>query len=694
MKRTRHERLRLGWLYVAVCLVFAVIGARLVQLQVVKHAQYGDIVNQQSSGRVAIPAERGLIFDRNGVNVANNVTRASLYAHPLSPDELAQVSRYIGGLFNMSSSEVSREYGLKVGKFRWIERHISDVLAARIRSDRTVPTGLFLRQETRREYPQGLVGKQILGFTNIDNRGQAGLELAYDSLLAGKKGWADIRRDGLRNLYRVNEQSLVKPLPGKSLILTVDWRLQEILEEELRHGVDSFQATQAMGAFVDCRTGEVLAIAHFDPDEKHAHRPDKLRPVTDLFEPGSIFKAITAAGLLDAGQVDFAETTYCENGQWRVGRRTLHDDKELGWLTFREIIELSSNIGIAKYALNLGGDNLYETARQFGFGEKTNVGIGGEAGGSVYLPQRWSDYTVAALSFGHSISVTCLQMTMAMAAIANGGELLRPQLVLCAADEKGRVTRLWGREVVRRVMEEESVDSLQAFLRGVVERGTAKKAELPAVPLAGKTGTAELTRADGRGYHKNKFVASFAGFFPYEEPAVAGIIALWEPEPIHYGGHTAGPIFRNIVERYMVTNPDFLAVDNRTLTDQKQPSKHTVQVPDLTGRGITQARALADERGITLRGNADSGIVVWQYPAADRIVFHGNEVLVAVVSEAEQPPAMIDLHGLSVRQASAFLAFVGINGRVKGHGRVVDQSIPPGEVINKNEVCWLRCQPI
>ncbi|HPC11963.1 MAG TPA: penicillin-binding protein 2, partial [candidate division Zixibacteria bacterium] len=554
MHRTRTERIRLGILFSLVCLYFLAVAARLVHLQVVLHQKYADIVRIQSEGRVKIPAERGLIYDRYGRLVVNNVKCPSLYAYPGSQTELENAARYVEKMFGLKRGTARREYNLEVNKFSWIKRLLGDEFARHI--EKTAPPGLYLRDETQRVYPYGLVGKQILGFTNIDNQGQSGLELAWDSLMKGEDGEADIRRDGLRNVFRVKEQAAVKPKPGQALVLTIDFNLQEIFERQLRKGVEEYGAKAGMGAFIDCRTGEILAMAHYDPKEEHPEKPVKLRAISDQFEPGSSFKAITAAALLEAGEVDFREYTYCEMGAWKMERGgTLKDDKKHGNLTFREIMELSSNIGVAKYGIRLGGENLYEAARKFGFGQKYGIGLGAEESGRVSKPRRWADRAVASLAMGHAVAVNCLQMANAFAAIANGGELLRPHLLMCCVDEHQKVTRRFGREVMQKVMEGVWADTLKAVLRGVVERGTATKVNSKAVAIAGKTGTAQIPDSVTHRY-KDEYTASFAGFFPYEKPAIAGIVMLIEPNPIHYGGYTAGPIFRRTAEQYMILNPD------------------------------------------------------------------------------------------------------------------------------------------
>ncbi|MBN1212717.1 MAG: penicillin-binding protein 2, partial [candidate division Zixibacteria bacterium] len=440
MKRTKREKIRLGVLFVVIIVFFCILTLRLVHIQIFLARPYGEIVKKQSSGKVSIPAERGMVYDRNGQLVAKNIFLSSLYAYPDNRRELNEVAAYLDSLFDLKPGTARNKYGLAIRKFRFIKRCFGDDLERRIEADR-VPHGLYIRQESQREYPFGLVGKQVLGFTDIDNRGQSGFELTFDSLLAGQQGWADIRRDGLRNTYRVKESALVKPVPGKSLVLTIDWRLQEIVEEELAAAVEKYNAASAMAVFIDCNNGDILAMAHYDPQEKYRDKPAKLRAVTDQFEPGSVFKAFTAAGLLDEGAVDFGDSIFCENGKYKIGRRTLHDDKERGWLSFREVMELSSNIGVAKCAIDFGGERLMETYKKFGIGEKLRCGLPGETAGRLTPPRTFSPYNVAALAMGHSVAVNTLQLAAGFAAIANGGELLRPRLLLGYVDDGGYVVR-------------------------------------------------------------------------------------------------------------------------------------------------------------------------------------------------------------------------------------------------------------
>ncbi|UCE23902.1 MAG: PASTA domain-containing protein [Candidatus Zixiibacteriota bacterium] len=691
MKRTKQEKLRLGLFFVLVCGFFAIAAGRLVHLQIILSPKYSAIVDGQSSGKLPIPASRGIIYDRSGRVVANNVMKSSLYAYPTSETELRQVAAYVEKVFGLERGTARRKYGLSVERFRWIKRMLPDELADRIAAE--APAGLSLRKEAQREYPYGLIGKQILGFADIDNRGQSGVELSFDSLLCGKQGWADIRRDGLRNTYRVKEQALVKPQPGRSLVLTIDWNLQEIIEEELRQGVDEHNAKSGMAVFVNCTNGEVLAMAHYDPLEKNPHKPVKLRAVSDQFEPGSILKAFTAVGLVEEGLVNYGDSIYCEQGKWRVGRRTVHDDKEHGWLSFREVVELSSNIGIGKFAIMQGGEALLQTLDRFGLGDKTEVGLPGETAGRLAKPSRWSDYNIAALAMGHSVAVNALQMANGFAAIANGGTLYRPQVILGQVDRRGNLTRRCRPQELRAVLSKAAADTLASILRGVVEDGTAEAVNSPVVTIAGKTGTAQIPDIANRRYFWNKYMSSFAGFFPCEKPLVAGIVIYEDPQPVHYGGLTAGPVFRKIAERYSILHPDLFTAPQRMLSENSDRFENTTEIPDLVGRTLQQAQAIALENGLEVRCGEMSGTVVWQYPAADRLAFEGDEVLVVVSPQSSDGATMADLCGLSIKQASAYLARLGIKFMVKGNGLVVKQSIGPGETINGKSFCRLECRP-
>lgn len=693
MKRTRLERIRLGIIFVLVAGFFTIAAARLVHLQVFQSARYSAIVARQSHSTIRIPAERGSIYDRNGQLVAKNVIARSLYAWPRNSQERAQVASYLERLYDLKRGTAVKKYRLRVKQFSWIKRRLTDRAADRIAAE--APGGLHLRQESRRTYPFGTVGKQILGFTDIDNKGQSGFELASDSILAGKPGMADVRKDALQTTYRVNETAVVRPQPGRSAIMTVDWRLQEIVETEIARAVKEYNAKSGMAVFLDCDNGDILAAAHFDPTERYPERPTKLRAISDQFEPGSVFKIFTAAAVMDAGLVVYTDTVFCEEGAWLVDRRTIHDDKEHGWLNFRSVMELSSNIGIAKFALEMPPEELFDVYRRFGFGQKLRCGLPGEAAGSLNKPQPWSDFNIASLTMGHSIATTPMQLAAAIAAVANGGRLMRPRLVLGYVDQTGNLVREIEPQEICRVFDESISDSLRAILRGVVENGTATPVNSEVIAIAGKTGTAEIPDLVNGGYLKNHFSASFGGFFPYDRPIIAGLVVLEDPRPITYGGYTAGKAFKRIAECYSVINPDAFVNQDRTLFASSDKLENTIEVPDLVGRDISLARQLAEQNGINLCVSAEKGIVNWQFPPADRLLFRGDKLIVSVGQSGSDEQPMADLRGLPIRMVAAFLHQVGIEFQFEGVGSVVRQSIKPGTMISPGSArCKLVCRAI
>lgn len=693
MNRTRQEAQRLGVLTALVIIALVAFVARLVHLQVFEADAYRAQVDKQSSTRVTIPAERGLFYDRRGELVAKNVFGYALYAYPSTRAQRDSIADYLDRFYSQRSGTALSEYKLEPRKFRYVRRRVSDAEAEKIAAE--APTGLFLRRDNQRMYPYGAVGKQVLGFTDIDNQGQSGLELAFDSLLSGQPGTADLQRDGNQRTYRIEEGALVKPVSGTSVVLTLDWRLQDILEKELRRCGDSFSASGVMGAFLDCRTGEILAIGHYDPAERDPEKPTKLRAIADQFEPGSVFKPFTATGVMEAGIVNYTEKVYCENGLWKVGRRLLRDDKKHEWLTFREIMEVSSNIGIAKWAIRADGAGVFDVYRRYGFGRKLKCGLPGEAAGRLTPPSVWSDFNIAQFSMGHSVAVTTLQLAAAFAAIANDGELLRPQVIYGHLNRDGRVQKTARREVLEQVVQKTSLDSLRAALRGVVEVGTAKLVNSPIVEIAGKTGTAQLPNLETGGYFQNRFTSSFAGFFPADSPVVAGAIIVVDPQPIHYGGYTAGPVFRRVAEQYVILHPDMFTLPAQLAQDSAKPQTDTVvTVPSLVGVELKEAQDIAKAWGVELHSSAAEGTVVWQFPPASRRVLSGDRVLVVSRNDSTGALAMPDLTGLPLPSVAAFLQFSGITYSIKGTGRVVAQSIRAGAVLNRDSICQVQCQPL
>jgi len=683
--KNKTGKSRLVVLFVFVTLFWCLIAGRLFVIQLVHGGEYREIASRQSTGKIAVQPERGLIYDRSGCQVAVNVIRHALYAYPTSHREIANIHNYLDRFFGQKSGTSRKRYPLRRNRFRWIDRDLSDHLAARVINDSI--SGLYIKKEMKRDYPFGQVGAQMLGCTDIDGRGISGLEYGYDSVLAGSPGLIDYLRDGHLNTYRIKEVPLVKPVPGNSTVLTVDWYLQEIVEEELKKAVIEHNAREGTAVFLDCASGEILAAADYVAGEKISSV--KLRAAGNCLEPGSVFKIFTLAALLDNDLVDTSEVIFCENGRWRCGRRILHDDKEHDSLTVSGIFELSSNIGVGKLSLRLGGEKLSRAIRRFGFGQLCLSGIPGEQPGLISDPGVWSEFNTAALSIGHAVSVTPLQLASAVAAVANGGRLFRPSIVRGIIDPRGKLVSRIEKKFIGHALEKESADILRTLMIGVVEKGTATPARSDLVSIAGKTGTAEIPNLEKGGYFKNKFNASFLGFFPAEEPKIAGIVVLCRPEPIHYGGYTAGPAFKNIAERYSVANPDFLRLDVRMVAARND--LNMIEIPDLTNRDLSLAVKIAEKEGLSLVTGETTGVVVWQYPPPGRKIA-GTDIVAAVVAGPDGPSdTMLDLTGMKLRTAMAVLEYQGLAYEINGSGIVRKQYPRPGGKIDRSLRCTLRC---
>jgi len=675
---------RMALVYILVILVWCVLIFRLAVIQIVHGEEYGLKAQKQSTGKIKVKADRGLVFDRKGRQLAVNVISNALYAYPSDRNEISKINKYLDRLYGRRSGASKRLYSLKANRFKYIDRDLPDNLAAKVAND-SIP-GLYIERGVKRDYPFGAVGRQLLGCTNIDDNGISGLEYSYDSVLAGTPGLIDYLRDAHRTTYRIKTIPLVQPVAGNSIVLTVDWYFQEIVEEELKAAVEKYNALEGTAVFLDCRSGEILAAADYIAGGKCD--AVKLRAVSDCIEPGSVFKIVAAAALMDEELVDPEEKIYCENGYWQCGRSRMRDDHKYDSLTFQEIIELSSNIGTGKLAIRLGPEKLCEAIRRFGFGQKTYVGLPGEQAGHIGNPGVWSDYNIAALSIGHSIAATPLQLSAAMAALANGGKLYRPALIRGMINSEGKLVKKSKPLMIGRVMKDDNVERLHSFLHGVVERGTAMPVKSDIVSIAGKTGTAEVPDLENGGYHKNKFVASFLGYFPAEDPKVAGIVVLHQPKPIHYGGHTSGPAFKNIAERYTIANSESLRPDTRLASDGGD--NELLEIPDFIGRDVSLAIRMAEKKGLNLVADREEGVVMWQFPPEGRRI-PGNETIAVIIQSEDEQMKMLDLSGLQMRTAVAVLNYQGLMFEVEGHGKVKKQFPKAGTELKRNGYCRLVC---
>ncbi len=573
---------RLLFCLAALALWTGVAGARLYHLQVEEHESYRARAMRQQRGEILLHPPRGTIYDARGRELAVSMTVDSAFAVPVEVVDPAATSVRIASTLHLDAAELERRLR-QDAHFVWVARQLDPPQAAALAAHRL--PGIHFLEESKRYYPQRELAAPLLGFVGVDDEGLSGLEARYDETVAGEGVERRILRDARAGkLYP--DVSLPQPVPGDDIRLTLDSTVQYLLERELAAGLERHQGKSAVGIVLDPTTGAVLAMASlpaFDPN-RFREAPEenwRNRAVADAYEPGSTFKLFTAAAVLEANLADPADRFDCGRGSVTVLGKRINDHRPFDVLTFREVIAKSSNVGAIRLGLLAGAPRLHHQVEAFGFGRRTGVDLPGESAGLLWPLERWQPRSVAYVSFGQEISVTPLQLVTAFAAIANGGELLRPWVV-ASAGRGGRWSPRGGRSVASRAVTSATARSLERMLEAVVDEGTGKRAAIPGYTVAGKTGTAQKA-LPGEGYVAGRYVASFVGFAPARRPAVACLIAVDEPRGgLYHGGDVAAEIFSTVVGQtlfYLGVPPDRRETDPWAVAER----------PAATGQGEESA---------------------------------------------------------------------------------------------------------
>ena len=534
---------------------FALIGARLGVLQVRDHERYKARAENQQLRVVELDPPRGTIYDARGREMAVSVPVDSLCAFPreIEPEERRAVAEALAPLL---SADVDSLYDRldPTRAFAWLERKLDPPTADAIRALELPGVGFV--EESRRYYPMRELAAPLLGFVGTDDEGLRGLEYLYDDVVAGTPARRPVIRDNRGNRrLAFPDLSFAEATPGKDLYLTLDSSIQHVVEQELFRAVEKHRALGGWAIVLEPSTGAVLAMAVHPPyDANRAlDHPEgaRIRPVSDVYEPGSTFKVITAAAALEANVVDPSDVFDCEMGGITLHGSRIRDHHPYGLLTFREILAKSSNVGAIKVGLQVGSEPLHAMIRAFGFGSQTGIDLPGESVGAVRDVATWRPVTPAYVSFGQGIAVTPIQLAVAAAALADGGRLHRPYVVRAVAGEDAASLETVAPIEVGRPISESTALQLERMLEAVFEPGgTAQSARIDGYRLAGKTGTAQKV-VDGT-YSQTRFVANFLGFAPARQPAIAALIAVDEPRAgITSGGLVAAPVFAAIARRVL-----------------------------------------------------------------------------------------------------------------------------------------------
>jgi cell division protein FtsI/penicillin-binding protein 2 len=548
---------------------------RLFFIQFFRSHYLSSIAKKQHNLFVELEPRRGKIYDSCLKSQAFNIPVDSLFASPSEikdKDKQSIINKLVPIL--KVSPEYLRDRLSRNKSFIWLARKITPEQSKAIKELNI--KGLGFLKESKRSYPNTYLASQLLGFAGLDNIGLEGLEAYYDSYLKGEPGWAVFLRDARQKKLELWEK-MVLPKDGFDLVLTIDEVIQYIAERELDKAYKLYHAKAASIIVIDPYTGAVLALANRPTFDLNEHtRVDKdcirNRAICDLFEPGSVFKIVTASAAIQEERVSENDRFFCENGAYRVGPHILHDHQPHGWLTFRQVIEESSNIGTTKVAQILGPDIIYKYQRLFGFGAKLGVDMPGEISGMVKEPRQWSKVSIGAIPIGQEVGVTALQLACAISVIANGGTLMRPFVVRQIMDKYGETIKSFSPQAINKVISPSTAERVKLILSGAVEEGTGKMAKVPGFSAAGKTGTAQKLEQNGT-YSHNRFVASFIGFAPVEEPLVAIAVVVDEPRPYYFGGVVSAPVFKNVAKevlRYLKANK----IENEViaLNEVKEPN--------------------------------------------------------------------------------------------------------------------------
>lgn len=546
------NKVRQFLVFAAFIAFFAILFARLYYIQIIRHEHLSELARKQHKILTTLPHRRGNIYDRLNRVLAIHLDASSVYAVPKEITSKKGTARILAGRLGLDE-EVLRQKLKKDNSFAWVKRKVSPEEAEKIKAVNL--KGIYLREEPKRFYPGGNLACHLLGITGIDSQGLEGIELYYEQELKGEDGWRSSLRDARRREIISFQTDVLPARDGQSIVLTLDEVIQYIIEKETEGIVSAYRPDAVSIIAMDPATGEVLGMANypsFDSNDLSGINPDfvKNRALADCFEPGSVFKVVTASAALEDGIVDFESEFFCENGAYKVGKRILHDHKPYGTLKFREIIEKSSNIGTVKVAKRLGKERLYHYISRFNFNATTGIDLPGEAPGIMRPPSQWSYVDMTTIPMGQGIAVTVLQLTSAFAAIANNGVIMRPYVVKKILNEKGTVVRENKPKALRRVVSKRTACQVKELLEGVIERGTGKRARMESFRACGKTGTAQKVNPEG-GYYRKRYIASFVGFAPFEKPMVVLAICVDNPHGKYFGGQVGAPAFKSAMEKIL-----------------------------------------------------------------------------------------------------------------------------------------------
>jgi len=634
---------------------------KLFDVQVLRNEESIFYAKRQQNKTEFVKAERGLIYDRNNILLVYNRDDISFFLdnNYITANDRSIVAAKLSSFFKNKPSyylNMMRESSSTI----CIEKKVSNEKSLLLKNFKL--PALYFRDDPTRIYHYNNLASHIIGYVDDQLNGVNGIESSFNSFLKGEDGIRLIERSAGGKMITINEKDTKPSVPGLNIQLTIEKKLQTILEEELKNGVVAYKASSATGIIINPNNGEILALANvsdYDPNNysDFSDFQRKNRSITDTYEPGSTIKAVTLAVLLDQDLSSENELVNVENGAYKFKDRIIRDSHKNNILSVRAVLEQSSNIGMAKLIQRIDDETFYKYLRGFGFGTSTGIELPGEVKGTLIKPSEWSLISKAYISFGYEMAVTPLQLVNAFSALVNGGVLWQPRIVKRLLNPSGDINLDYQPREVRRIISQKTSDRMRNLLAGVVNNGSGKNAKLDFVTVGGKTGTSKILE-NGK-YSASNYNSSFIGFFPVENPQVVCLILLYSPKVEGYGGLVAAPIFREVTKRILISQEESFQNDSPKPKEDREDIK------------FIKTKSVDEVKPVTLKTYSEDYTV------------NQNIKLTNV---------MPDLKSYSLREALVILNKLELKYKITGSGKISSQSIAPGTIITKGLVCKIICR--
>ncbi len=623
-----HTRIKI--IILITTIMFLIIIGKVFYIQVIDYKKLNKYATNLWSRNLPLAANRGVIYDRNGIELAGNITTTSLVIIPNQIEDKEKVAKDLSQILNVDYEEMLRHVSKKtsIERVHPEGRNLTYDIADKINN--LGYKGVYLVKEAKRNYPYDTLLSHSIGFVGIDNQGLSGLELIYDKYLAGSDGsikyFSDAKGNSL-SMAQIYEQ----PQSGVNMTLTINFEIQEALERELDIATSEYNPDQALGIVMDPNTGEILAISsrpNFSPSKYENYTVEEINrnlPIWMTYEPGSTFKIITLAASLEEKIVDLENDHFYDSGAVSVGGATLHCWKAGGHgeETYLQVVENSCNTGFVNLGLKLGKEKLFNYIDLFGFGEKTGIDLNGESSGILFNVDKIGDLELATTAFGQGVSVTPIQQITAVSAAINGGILYKPYIVKSLNEpETNSVILENNPTIVRKVISEDTSLKVRNALESVVARGTGHNAYIGGYRVGGKTGTAQ--KAVNGAYLSGNYITSFIGFLPADDPKIIVYVAIDNAKGItQFGGTVAAPIAKNILMS-AIDILDIKQSDNAIEREYNYFDKQYATVPNVIGMNVKDAIKELKKFKVEYSGSGD--IVTYQSPSAGENIYEGETI--------------------------------------------------------------------